>query len=84
MNQSAIICEEPWTHVVFRFGEATYLTFLTGGVAEMEHSVQLSEFEELAIKANSAFASELVLRLNSNQKELHERELPSPIWPSRT
>ena len=83
MNESVIICEERWSYVVFQLGEAVYLTFLTGGVAEVDHTVLLCESEALDIKNNSAFAIELVRRLNSNQQELLARELTSPIWPTR-
>ncbi len=84
MNQSEIIFEEPWSYVVFDCGEAVYLTFITGGVCEVDHSIQLTESEKLAVIANPAFAAEIIRRLNSNQQELFARVLPSPIWPSKS
>jgi len=84
MSKNTIICEERWSYVVFLQGDTAYLTFLTGGVVEVDHSVQLSESELLSVKANLAGASDLVRRLSSNQEELSARELPSPIWPSKT
>ena len=84
MSKNTIICEERWSYVVFLQGDNAYLTFLTGGVVEVDHSVQLSESELLSVKANLTCASDLVRRLSSNQEELSARELPSPIWPSKT
>lgn len=83
MNHHVIICEVPWSYVVFQHGDGLYLTFLSGGAAQTDHSIQLSESEVFAIKANSLVAAELVRCLNSDHEALRARELPSAVWPQK-
>jgi HEAT repeat protein len=84
MQPSEIICEVPYSHVVFRQADAVYLTFLIGGVASTDYSVKLSAIEALAIKADAADAQVLVRQLTNNPQLLQTRALPKVIWPSRS
>jgi hypothetical protein len=83
MSRESVICEKKWSHVVFHHGESVFLTFLIGGVVEIDYTIQLTESEIEAINMNNNFALELINRFHEDSNLLNSRKLPCPIWPKK-
>lgn len=79
----AVIAEKAWSYVLFDNGEDWILTFLIGGVVEIDVSVRLSNDEIAMIKADSTYVEILLASIKKNRSAFADREINPPVWPKK-
>jgi hypothetical protein len=78
-----VIAEQAWSYVLFDDGKGWVLTFLIGGVVEVDVSVRLNSAEIEAIKTDSAAIKPLLASMQSNRAAYADREIRPPVWPKK-
>jgi hypothetical protein len=76
-----IIQEEKWSYVLFSRNNDWFLTFLAGGVVELDATVRLLPDEIQRIQAGTLSASVLVERFKKDTSLTSDRRLNQPVWP---
>ena len=78
-----IIKEKPWSYVLFDDGKGWALTFLIGGVVEVDVTVRLTATEIDMIKADEKNILSIMKNVERNRQANVAREIIPPIWPPR-
>lgn len=76
-----IIAEKRWSHVLFDDGKGWVLTFLVGGVVEVDISIRLTSQEIEKIKNDLAYIDAIIDEVKKNQEDFSSREIIPPVWP---
>lgn len=76
-----VIAEQAWSHVLMDNGTDWILTYLIGGVVEIDVSIRLNTEEITKIKENPNFLEILVEAAKTNRAEYANREIYPPVWP---
>ncbi|MFZ6798955.1 hypothetical protein [Undibacterium sp. Di24W] len=76
-----IIAEQAWSHVLMDNGTDWILTYLIGGVVEIDVSIRLSKEEIAKIRDNPNYLEILLDAVKTNQVAYASRELHPPVWP---
>jgi hypothetical protein len=78
-----VIAEQPWSYVLFDDGEYWVLTYLIGGVVEIDVSIRLNSDEIEAIKTDASAIMPLLTNMKSNRSAYADREIRPPVWPPK-
>lgn len=81
MSLNSIICESMWSYVAFHHHGSVLLTFVVGGVGEVDYSVQLTEQEINNICLMPSNAAMLVDFFTAEPEALKARQLAVVVWP---
>lgn len=76
-----VVAEKKWSYVLFDDGKGWILTYLIGGVVEVDISVRLTEQERDLIKADPANVDKLVETMKQHRRDFASREINPPVWP---
>lgn len=76
-----VVAEKKWAYVVVDDGQGWILTYLIGGVIEVDISVRLTDEEADLIKLDPANVENLVEMMKKHRSAFSSREINPPIWP---
>lgn len=76
-----VVAEKKWSYVLLDDGKGWVLTYLVGGVVEVDVSVRLTEQERDLIKADPANVEKLVETMKQHRRDFANREINPPVWP---
>jgi hypothetical protein len=76
-----VLAEKPWSHVLMDNGTDWILTYLIGGVVEIDVSIRLSKDEITKIQENPNYLEILLDAAKTNRVAYASREIHPPVWP---
>jgi hypothetical protein len=76
-----VVIEKKWSYVLFDDGKGWILTYLIGGVVEIDVSVRLTAQERSLIEADPSSVERLVEAMKQSRREFASREIKPPVWP---
>jgi hypothetical protein len=76
-----VIAEQAWSYALMDTGTEWILTYLIGGVVEIDVSIRLSKDEIAKIQENPNYLEILVDAAKTNRAEYASREIHPPVWP---
>lgn len=77
-----ILAEKPWSYVLMENGEDWILTYLIGGVVEIDVSLRLNRDEIAMIQDNPSYLETLVAAAKMNRASYASREIHPTVWPN--
>jgi hypothetical protein len=78
-----IIAEKPWSYILFDDAQGWVLTFMIGGVVEVDVCVKLTPEEIQSIKKDKSSIEQIMQNINLDRNSNKSREIIPPIWPVR-
>jgi hypothetical protein len=76
-----VIAEHAWSYVLIDTGTDWILTYLIGGVVEIDVSIRLSQDEIAKIQENPSYLEILLDAAKTNRVAYASREIHPPVWP---
>jgi hypothetical protein len=76
-----VIAEQAWSYVLMDNGTDWILTYLIGGVVEIDVSIRLSTEEITKIQENPNYLEILLDAAKTNRAAYASREIHPPVWP---
>lgn len=79
-----VLAEKRCSYVLMDDGTNWILTFLIGGVVEIDVSIRLTAEEISMIKENPAYLDNLVDAARNKRAAYANREINPPVWPKKS
>ena len=78
-----VLAEEPWSYILFRQGRTYLLTYLSGGVVELDYTVELPETLALELAQQPDQLRVLVWQCRCGELPQGVRHASCVTWPAR-
>jgi hypothetical protein len=76
-----VLAAKPWSYALMDNGNDWILTYLIGGVAEIDVSMRLNKEEIAMIQDNPNYLETLVEAARTNRATYASREIYPTVWP---